>query len=284
MKKIIIAFILIAVSPIISFADELILKLKGFQLGQYREVVGNELGSPFKKEKFEDGFEQEIYLLNTDTSVYMIFEYSPANIEVIWSIQLTGNIFETDFKKLNLGMDKSKVIKILGEPSRKKDVGEYGEKWEYDDTNYSIEISTRGKLSSIKITDESYKMFPKVDESKIPVFSNLIDLLKTKSNIKVYEILSPDIEIYLSDSTYFFRNSIINEINHDKSGLFNLIRTLAQNLGNVNTKDINEYEENVRLSRGKNPLHVIKIKNGQLVKEIVFQYRFGKYLIWEIST
>lgn len=267
-----------------SFANELILDLGGFQIGQYREVVKNELGEPIKTDKYPDGFEYEIYLVNPDTSVYMIFEYSPNNLEIIWSIQLTGKNYKTDFKKVNLGMSSSRVNKTLGAPSRQIDIGEYGEKWEYDNTNFSIEINKNGKLSSIKITDESYRMFPNVDVEKIPAYADIVKILNSKSNSKLKELLSPDIELYWNDSTYFFRNSIKEEVSHDRSGIFNLLKDLSRSLGEVNTNDISEYEENVRVNAGQDPMHVIKIKQGQAIKEIVFKYRFGKYLIWEIKT
>lgn len=283
--KTFLTIILISVfSSMTSFANELITGLGGFQIGQYREVVKNELGEPIKTDKYPDGFEYEIYLVNPDTSVYMIFEYSPTNLEIIWSIQLTGKNYKTDFKKVNLGMSSSRVNKTLGTPSRQIDIGEYGEKWEYDNTNFSIEINKNGKLSSIKITDESYKMFPKVDVEKIPAYADIVKILKSKSNSKLKELLSPDIELYWNDSTYFFRNSIKEEVSHDRSGIFNLIKKLSRNLEKINTKNINEYEENVRVNAGQDPMHVIKIKQGQAIKEIVFKYRFGKYLIWEIKT
>ncbi len=280
-----IAFIILTLLPTtILFADEFIVDLRGFQIGQYREVVRNELGEPIKRDKYDDGFEYEVYLVTPDTSVYMVFEYSPVNLELIWSIQLTGKNYQTDFKRLKLGADQKSVIKILGEPSRKVDFGEYGEKWEFDGTNYSIEINNDGKLSSIKISDESDKMFPKVDVSKIPTFEEFTTTLQSKSNTKIKEILSPDMEVYTPDSVYFFQNSISEEINKDKSGIFKLIKELSKTLEKVNTKDIEEYEENIRVNLGKDPMHAIKIKKGQAIKEIVFHYRFGKYLIWEIRV
>jgi hypothetical protein len=268
----------------ILLATELIINLRGFEIGQYREVVKRELGLPIKTDKYDDGFEYEIYKVTPDTSVYMIFEYAPGNLEIIWSIQLTGKTYQTDFKKLKLGTDRLSIIETLGEPSRKKDIGAYGEKWEYDNTNYSVEINKGGKLSSIKVTDESYRMFPKVDVGKIPTFEKVTNILKSKSNNQIKELLSPDMEIYAGDSVYFFRNNIGDEIAQDKSGVFRLIRELSRTLEKVNTKNIDEYEENVRLNPGQDPMHVIKIKNGQTIKEIVFKYRFGKYLIWEIKA
>ena len=56
-----------------------------------------------------------------------------------------------------MGMTKENVIKVIGKPSNIKSVGEYGEVFEYDDTNYSVEINQQNKLSSIKYQVSSIK-------------------------------------------------------------------------------------------------------------------------------
>jgi hypothetical protein len=40
----------------------------------------------------------------------------------------------------------------------------------------------------------------------------------------------------------------------------------------------------MRVALGQNTKHVIKIKTGHPIKEIVFDYVNGKYLIWEINA
>src|SRR6267378_3194565 len=93
MRMLITALIILLVMPAATaLPNEMVTDLRGFQIGQYRDVAKNVLGEPMKKEKYQDGFEYEIYLVNRDTSVYMIFEYSPADLGIIWSIQLTGKI------------------------------------------------------------------------------------------------------------------------------------------------------------------------------------------------
>jgi len=286
MRMLIIALrIVMSVPAATALPNEMITDLRGFQIGQYRDVAKNELGEAMKKDKYQDGFEYEIYLVNRDTSVYMIFEYSPADLAIIWSIQLTGRInYEADFKGLKLGVDQSRVIEILGSPSRKENIGKYGEKWEYDGTNYSIEINTRGKLSSVKITDASSTLFPKLDANKIPTFGYVTDILKSKSPSKVKELLCPDVEISVHDSIYFFKNSISEEIKKDHSGIFKLISNLSADLEKINTSKVDEFEGNIRVATKQDPMYVMKIKKGNGIKEIVLKYRFGKYLIWEIKA
>lgn len=43
-------------------------------------------------------------------------------------------------------------------------------------------------------------------------------------------------------------------------------------------------ELNMRIVLGENAKHVIKIKTGHVIKEIVFDYINGEYLIWEINA
>lgn len=258
--------------------------LNGFRIGQYRESVTKELGKPLQSGKYEDNFEYEVLLIKPDTSLYMVFQYAVEKADIIWSIQISGNNSETDigFKGLKLGLDKKEVERVLGKADQKDDIGEYGEKWSYNQTNYSVEISKMGKLSSIKISDNYSSNTP--DVSKIPKFDNVVKLLSSKNNAEIARILAPGIEIYYKDQTMFFAKSLKTEIETDYSKVFQTIREISKGLNKINTSDEDSYEENMRLSMGQNPKHVIKIKKGHTIKEIVFDYINGQYLIWEINT
>ena len=258
--------------------------LNGFRIGQYRETATNEFGKPIQKDKYEDGFEYEVFIIKPDTSLYMVFEYSAAHTDVIWSIQISGNNTTADigFKGLKLGLDKKEVERVLGKPDKKEDIGEYGEKWSYDKTNYTAEISKSGKLSSIKITDNYSSKTP--DVSKLPKFDNIVKLLSSKNNADIVSILAPGIEIYYKDQTIFFGKSLKSEIETDYSKIFQTIREISKGLNKINTSDENAYEENMRMALGQNIKHVIKIKTGHTIKEIVFEYINGQYLIWEINA
>lgn len=258
--------------------------LYGFHIGQFRETAKNEFGKPFKQEKFKDGFEYEIFLLNPDTSLYIVFEYAAGQTDIIWSIQISGSDTKTDlgFKNLRLGLDNKKVEKILGKPDTKEKVGQYGERWMYKKTNYSIEISTSGKLSSVKIKDTYSGNTP--DIKKLPTFEYIVTKLKSGNNAEIANILAPGIEIYVKDKTLFFEKSIKTEIETDYSKIFETIKKLSVGLDKINTSDENAYEENMRISLGQNAKHVVKIKTGHIIKEIVFEYINGQYLIWEIKA
>jgi hypothetical protein len=259
-------------------------ELNGFRIGQYRETATNEFGKPVRHDKYEDGFEYEAFIINADTSLYMVFEYAAGHTDVIWSIQISGNNTTTDigFKGLKLGLDKKEVERVLDKPDKKDDMGEYGEKWSYEKTNYSVEISKSGKLSSVKITDNYSSNTP--DVNKLPKFANVIKLLTSKNNADIASIVAPGIEIYYKDQTMFFNKSLKTEIETDYSKIFQTIREISKGLAQIKTTDENSYEENMRVALGQNIKHVIKIKTGHTIKEIVFDYINGQYLIWEINA
>lgn len=277
--------LLITLFTTVSYGQEIVMDLNGFRLGQFRDVPKNEFNKPFQQDKFEDGYEYEIYLVEKDTSVYMIFEYADYDLQTIWSIQLTGSKkdFDCSFKGLKLGMSEKEIETILGKPSSIEDVGEYGNKWVYDDTNYTLEVNPNGYLGGVKIIDMSYDFYPEPDVTKIPSFEQYTHIFQSKDRQTISELLAPGIEIYKNDSVYFFKNSIRNEIENDGSGLFNLVNEMNNIAANTNLQDTLQYEENVRVTEFQGVLHVAKFRLDGRYSEIVFKYLFGKYLIWEIK-
>lgn len=260
------------------------LDILGYQLGQFREAISMEYANPVKSERYEDGYEYEIYLVRPDTSAYLMVEYAPNRTDVIWSLQLSGknNRVETGFKNLKLGDEMGRVLEVLGEPSSKKSIGAYGEQWNYDSTNYSIEISIDGKLSSIKIRDLGMDELPNVNE--VPSFETFLKKINVDSHVELAQFLAPGIEVNVDGKLYFFKRSIKREIESDFSEVFSILKKLRVGLNKINTKDKNVYEESMRLTMGHNPKHVIKIKKNHPIREIVLEYTNGEYLIWEIKA
>jgi hypothetical protein len=283
MKKVL-SLILLSI-PFLCQAQEFVTDLNGFRIGQFREVPKNHFVKAFQSEKFEDGYEYEAFIINRDSTVYMIFEYAPSDLYIIWSIQVTGseNGYDCHFKGLKLGMPAKEVIKILGKPESIEDAGEYGKRWEYANTNYSLEINPNGKLSSIKIIDNSDSFFPNIDLGKLPKFAEYSQIFGSGNRNQISELLAPDVEIYKDNSTYSFTYSIETEVKNDNSKLFSLLNEMAQVLKQINPNDSLQYEENVRLVLHQNPMHVAKFRLNNNYSEVVFKWRFGRYLIWEIK-
>ncbi|MFA5783158.1 MAG: hypothetical protein WC868_12900 [Bacteroidales bacterium] len=267
-----------------AYGQKIYTDLYGFRLGQYREAAKNELGIPFQSGKYDDGFEYEVYLLKPDTSLYITFEYAANKTDIIWSIQVSGSNSTIDigFQNIKLGIDKSQLKKAFGKPTTNEDIGEYGHQWSYD--NFSFEVNPKGKLTSVKILDNSNELFATPDFNKIPSFDKIQMTLNSNNNSDILNLLSGDIEVYKNDSTYNFKKSFKTEEATDYSKIISLIKAISKDLSTVNTKNADEYEENMRFTYGEDTKHVIKIKKGHMIKEIVLKYYFGQYVIWEIKT
>jgi len=261
-------------------------ELYGFKLGQYRDAAKKELGKPIKYGKFEDGFIYEAFLLKPDSSLHIVFEYSARDTNQIWSIQVSGKNNSTDigFRNLKLGIDKAQTEVLLGKPSSSEDIGEYGQRWVYDKTNFSVEVNTKGKLSSVKILNNSNELFPNQDLKKLPAFEKIQETLNTGTNTEILDLLCGDMEIYYKDKTYSFQKSFKTEENTDYSKMISLLRKISNDLTTVNTKNDKDYIESMRIAEGEDSKHVMKFRNGHTIKEIVFKYYGGRYLIYEINA
>lgn len=278
---------LIVISSLTAQAQRFYNSLYGFKLGQYRAAARIELGKPFKTGKYDDGYEYAAFLLKPDKSLYILFEYAPADTSVIWSIQVSGTNLTAGIglQGLKLGINKANTEKLIGKPSSIKNIGEYGEMWSYDKTNLSVEMNKQGKLSSVKILDNSHDLFPKgPDVQKIPSFDIIQKTLSSNNNAEILKLLAGDIEVYYKEHTYFFKKSFSTEQSSNYSEVLSIIKIISKDLATVNTKNPNEYEENMRIALGEDVKHVIKIKKGHLIKEIVLKYFGGQYYIFEINA
>jgi hypothetical protein len=285
--KLITSLFLLFIFVISSYAQQTNFQkdLYGIRLKQYREVPTEVFGKPFKSGKFDDGFEYEYFQLKPDRSVYMVFEYSAEIKDLIWSIQLTGSDPNIDlgFQNLRFGLDKSEIEKQFAKPAKIVEIGEFGESWEFTDSNFSFEFKG-GKLSSVKIRDDLNAEPGVPDIKKLPQTLNVLRILTSEKNEEISKLLAPDMEIYAGKKTLFFGKPLKTEIANDFSKIFITIKELSNDLKTISSKNTDEIEENGRLSFGQGIRHVIKFKKGHKIREIVFKYEWGEFLIWEIKA
>jgi hypothetical protein len=284
MKKLI--FIIIVSLTLQVQGQQFYTELYGFKLGQYRNATKKELGKPFRYEKFKDGFIYEAFFLKPDSSLYVIFEYSNIDTNVIWSIQVSGENNQTDigFKNAKLGFDKLQTEKCFGKPSTIEYIGEYGKKWVYNKTNFSIELSTKEKLSSVKIIDNSDELYPNSDIKKMPTLDKIRIAFNSNNNAEILALLCGNIEIYYKGETYSIERSFKTELETDYSKIISLIRLISKDLSTIDISKNDDYSESMRVVLGEDVKHVMKFKKKHIIKEIVFRYFGGQYLIYEINA
>jgi hypothetical protein len=181
-------------------------------------------------------------------------------------------------------MSKAEIMALLGKPSTTESAGEYGDKWVYDGTNFSLEVNKLEKLSSVKITDTSHEMFPQgPDVKKIPSFERIRTVLNSGSNAEILSLLSGDVEVYYKQKVYAFEKSFKTEGATNYSKTLSIIKAISKDLTTVDIHG-SYYEENMRIAQGTDVRHVIKIKSGHQIKEIVLKYFGGEYYIYEINA
>jgi hypothetical protein len=232
-----------------------------------------------------DDIEYEAFFLSEDPLLYMVFQFRAPYDGLIWSIQLSGEDAKVDtgFRGLRFGMTEAEVVKILGNPSKRIDVGENGTRWEFEKANYSIEINTDKRLSSIRIVDhESLRSEP--DIKKIPSFKSVLKTLTSGTNVEMAELLAPDMEIYIDGDASYFGKRLSKEIASDDSKIFSTIRALSQLLQEVDIEKNEEFEENLRLRIEAEPMHVYKFKKSRRVKEIVLRWDGSRWRLWEFDA
>ena len=284
MKKLI--FILAILIHFQLYGQKFISSLYGFKIGQYRCVTKNELGKPIRYGKYPDGFVYEAFLLKPDSSLYAVFEYAAKDTNIIWSIQVTGHNNTTDigFKNLKLGIDRYQTEKLLGKPNRSENIGKYGERWYYDKTNYSVEVNTRGLLSSIKILNNAKEILPETDINRAPDFDQVCYVLNSGKRDKIMDLLCGDFEAYFIGRVYSFKKSFGTEQATDYSGVLSLIALIATDLKSVNIHNKDEFSECLRVIPNQDTEYVMKLNKGHQIKEIVLKNTAGRYLIYEINA
>ena len=271
--------------PFTTVAQNIISELSGFRLGQIRAVTHNELGEPDKSGEQPDELSYEAFLLKEDPQLYMVFQYHKSEPQIIHSIQITGSDESNDpgFRGLKFGVGPKEVEKALGPPTKKMDAGEHGTRWEYDKANFSVEINKSNKLSSIRISDEREEGGDPEYKS-VPKFGELVKKLQTGSNAEISDLISPGMEVYEAEKVLFFNKKFRSEIATDSSTVFATIRRLAKELSQVDSTKEAEYEENMRLRLGHDPLHVMKFYKLKDITEIAFKWDGRKWLIWEFRA
>ena len=272
------------ITAISSQAQNAVQDLGGFRLGQYQIATHNEFGDPNKKGATDADVSYEAFLLKEDPTVYMVFQYQNREPEIIWSIQITGwdEKFDPGFNGLRFGLSPKEVENRLGRPARKIDIGEHGTRWEFEGRNVSIEIDTKGRLSSIRIVDERSEG-PQPDLKRLPNFTELIKRLQTGTNAELADLLEADMELYDAGKVRSFERAMGTEIASDQSGIFGAIRRLSKELSTVDMKKPDQYEENMRMRYGRDSLHVIKLFKTPGISEIAFRWNGAKWLIWEFG-
>jgi c-di-AMP phosphodiesterase-like protein len=270
-------FFTILLVPVTLWAADIQTDLNGFRLLQFKTAVEAFFGKPFQTFKTKSST-AEAYRVDSDA--YMVFEYLNDLPNNIFSIQLTGHTSKAlPFRGLMLGDDVKRVNDILGKPSQVKkiespDVTEY----DYERTNYSVEIDDKNKLYSIRLY--SNRDFTRRVNEEFKAYDEFKDTILKKDLSGILSMLRPDVEIYKGEKVLSIKRRYADFVaNPDKEIITALLGDSRSVLKEVAES---EPEGELRLIMNFGIGEVYKFYKGKILEEIVFFPYNGKYRVYEI--
>jgi hypothetical protein len=257
-------------------------ELNGFLLGQYKKTV-NSLGQPFKTGD-ENGWPFQAYQLPPDG--YMVVSFDPREADQIAAIQISGQVTGMHpFLGIKLGDTEKTLEDRLGRPGKKtREEGEELFLLEYSGRNYTFEIDTKGRISSIRIVNDCPHQSPgkALAPEGSPLVEELLKALATHNVDLLMQVLAPDLEIYKSGDAYAFTRGARAELEKGDTAFSRLLFSPNGSVLAALKDEGPRADEQIRLYQKHQPAHVIKFPDSKIIAEIVYDFQGGRWKVYEI--
>jgi hypothetical protein len=256
--------------------------LAGFAIGQSKEIARKVLGKPYLSDTSNTGNPLEAFAHPMGDGWVIVFEYNKEKNNRISSIQLSSQkqSAPSGFNNLNFGMKKSEILKLIGRPSDKISIGEYGEKWEYELSSFSIDLDNKGILWAIKLFEPNYES--NTIQLAIPSLKSINDLQVKNDFEALSEFVSPSLIIQKSSRKYKFENAWNLETSNDASGVFKLFKEALSQINLSDTINPKQYKQTIIPIKNSTSKFKMSFKKGSSWLEFIWVYEFGSYRIIEI--
>lgn len=258
--------------------------LWGFRLGQLREVVLKNFGTPFKSGIYTDNYEYDTFLIYNDTSLIITFQYAPDSLRgayKIESITLKGVCDKIVFQGLKLGDKEEVVQRLIGKPSYRRPTYSLAEKWEYWDSNFTLELY-KHKLNSITIRDITLDLYKKYDRSILPKFSKIVNTFVEGNREEMSHLLHPEFEAFPENLRFYFSYPMAEECKSDTSKVFLLTRSPDFGITALRKAKVGEVVEHLKFEKKNPPILIYKCAEKYKIAEIELVYYLGGYRIRKI--
>lgn len=262
-------------------------ELNGFLLGQHRETLRNQFGEPMQEEQTPDGWAYGAYVVDRPHRAYMVFKFSAARPDYIYSIQIAGDsgtVMEP-FIGLVLGDDRAAVLDRIGTPTQIDSVVDLGlEVLFYEGRNYSVELDSVGRVHSIQIF--GYEGSADVPNA-MPHLADVALALRQADMDALMRYVAPDIEIFKRDSNIRFDRAARIELKDSTSAMARHLYAGPGSLRHLLADSvlIAGADLALRLFENARPGALYQVwsftEDAPLV-EIVFEAFAGEWRIWEV--
>lgn len=256
-------------------------ELNGFLLGQDERAIANGFDTLIKEQKYNDGWIDKAYSLDSTRSAYMVFGF-PDSTDDCYSIQISGNPGTEMhlFLGLRLGDSREKVNAILGTPSKVQHLPRpYLEFLQYAGRNYSVELDSLGDLWSIRIL--GYDGYPTTPADSLPNIVDIFSSLKSKDPSRILDVLAPDVELNDGDSQLTFSGAAAAEIADSTSPMSQLLYTGLSSLATMSESTIRAAKVDPQSIVSNKTVPMFRFPRPSPVDDVVFVVHAGKWRIWE---
>ncbi len=256
--------------------------LAGFAIGQGKDIPRKVLGKPYLSDTSMIGNPIEAFTHPMGEGWIIVFEYNKEKNHNVSSIMLSSQtqLLPSGFNNLNFGMKKSEILKLLGRPSDKVSIGEYGEKWVYEQYSFSLDLDSKGILWAIKLFEPNYES--NTIELAIPSLKSIYDLQVKNDFEALSEFVSPSLIIQKSSRKYKFENAWNLETSSDASGIFKLFKEALSQVNLSDTINPKQYKQTIIPIKNSASKFKMSFKKGSSWLEFIWAYEFGSYRIIEI--
>jgi len=269
---------------IAGFTQESPRSLAGFAIGQWKDIPIKILGKPYLSDTTEIGTPLEAFKHPIGEGWIIAFEYSNETNSKIKSIQLSGMHGDGNavFLNLHFDMNKNDILKALGKPSDIIDIGEYGQKWIYEQSFFSLDISREGRLWCIKIFEPNYEGLTN-QGVPIPSFYQLVSIINTGSNEEIAHLISASLLIKKDNKQFVFSEPWNVELNDDLSGIFKLMKDNFKYVSVQDSINSKKYKQNfLPQTYGPSKYKMLYKQNNNWM-EILWAYELNRYRVVAIN-
>jgi hypothetical protein len=260
-------------------------ELNGYLIGQHATAIAAGFAKVIQVDTTSDGWVYRTYLLDRAHHAYMSFKFPKDRPDFTVSVQVAGDSGTPmhPFLGIRLGDHPETLAAHVRKPTQieheENDLNL--DLYTYDNRNYSFELDSLHRVSSIEIFGDDG--FPDLPADPIPSLDSLAQALAA-GGVVALEYLAPDLEVYRAGTTIRFRGSALMEVASDTTPMF---KTLFQGPQSVtallNSPGVRRAARGaIRLWDQPPAGWVWKFSAASGLDEVVLKVILGRWRVWQI--
>lgn len=262
-------------------------ELAGFLLRQNRSAIEAALGKPFAEEERPSGDFACGYHVPGSRSNYLVAIYVKDKKSEMYgkaaNLELTGTDPSgfTGFFGLELGDPAKKVEETLGKPTKIRHEDDVNvDLWDYEQENYSVEISPDHKLYSIQIVDEPGQELPQPAGSAAA--RRFAQAVEARDIETIMEMASGEI-VCSTNETFSIQGGAARTILADPTSPISVCLKRAADAMLALGPAMTGTDDEIRIWERHSPGTVTKFPPSSPLDEVVFDEEAGAWRVYEVT-